>query len=205
MLLEIHPYNPQSRYINKVIDVLQNDGVIIYPTDTVYGLGCNIYSKKALKKISLIKDVDAKRHLTFICSGLQQIQEYSQGIDTAVFKILKRHLPGPYTFLFRASKIVPKLLLTKRSTIGVRWPDQIIATQVVSELGNPILSSSLYGGRDHLFDNAWEIHEEFGKQVDLVIDGGEIFAEHSTIIDFTTESPDVIRIGKGQIDWLDQI
>ncbi|MGA1721603.1 MAG: L-threonylcarbamoyladenylate synthase [bacterium] len=107
--------------------------------------------------------------------------------------------------MFRASKIVPKLLLTKRSTIGVRWPDQIIATQVVSELGNPILSSSLYSGEDHLFDNAWEIHEEFGKQVDLVIDGGEIFAEHSTIIDFTTEAPDVIRIGKGQIDWLDQI
>ena len=90
MLLEIHPYNPQSRHINQVIDVLQNDGVIIYPTDTVYGLGCNIYSKKALKKISLIKDVEAKRHLTFICSSLQQIQEYSQGIDTAVFKILKR-------------------------------------------------------------------------------------------------------------------
>ena len=169
MLLEIHPYNPQSRYINQVIDVLQNDGVIIYPTDTVYGLGCNIYSKKALKKISLIKDVDANRHLTFLCSSLQQIQEYSQGIDTAVFKILKRHLPGPYTFLFRASKIVPKLLLTKRSTIGVRWPDQIIATQIVSELGNPILSSSLYSGEDHLFDNAWEIHEEFGKQVDFCL------------------------------------
>ena len=110
-----------------------------------------------------------------------------------------------YTFLFRASKIVPKLLLTKRSTIGVRWPDQIIATQIVSELGNPILSSSLYSGEDHLFDNAWEIHEEFGKQVDLVIDGREIFAEHSTIIDFTTDVPEVIWIGKGQINWLDQI
>lgn len=205
MLLEIHPHNPQPRLIRQVVEVLQNDGVIVYPTDTVYGLGCNIYSKKALKRISLIKDVDAKRHLTFICSSQQQIQEYAQGIDTVVFKVLRRNLPGPYTFLFRASKIVPKLLLTKRSTIGVRWPDQPVATQIVSELGNPILSSSLHSGEDQLFDNAWEIHEEYGRQVDMVVDAGEIFAQHSTIIDFTDDLPEVIRLGKGPIDWLDEI
>jgi tRNA threonylcarbamoyl adenosine modification protein (Sua5/YciO/YrdC/YwlC family) len=205
MLIEIHPQNPQPRQLRQVVEVLENDGVIIYPTDTVYGLGCNIFSKKAIKRIGQIKQVDAKRHLTFICANQQQIQEYAQGIDAPIFKALRRHLPGPYTFLFKASKVVPKLLLTKRSTIGVRWPHHIIATSIVEELGNPILSSSLHSDEERLFDSAWEIHEEYGRQVDLVVDGGDIFAEHSTIIDFTAEPPEVVRQGKGPIDWLDEI
>ena len=203
MLLSINPKNPQPRLVQQVVELLENDGVIIYPTDTVYGLGCSIYSKKAMKRLHLIKKMDPKKPLTLICSNQTQIQEYTQGIETPIFKLLRKHLPGPYTFVFRASKIVPKMMLTPRSTVGFRWPDHPITLAIVGMLGHPILSSSLRISEDQLYDDPQEIHDHFKKRVDAVVDGGSIFAEHSTIIDFSQGDPILLRQGKGNSSWLE--
>ena len=203
MLLYINPKNPQPRLVQQVVELLENDGVIIYPTDTVYGLGCSIYSKKAMKRLHLIKKMYPKKPLTLICSNQTQIQEYTQGIETPIFKLLRKHLPGPYTFVFRASKIVPKMMLTPRSTVGFRWPDHPITLAIVEMLGHPILSSSLRISEDELYDDPHEIHDHFKKRVDAVVDGGSIFAEHSTIIDFSQGDPILLRQGKGNSSWLE--
>ena len=203
MLFSINPKNPQPRLVQQVVELLENDGVIIYPTDTVYGLGCSIYSKKAMKRLHLIKKMDPKKPLTLICSNQTQIQEYTQGIETPIFKLLRKHLPGPYTFVFRASKIVPKMMLTPRSTVGFRWPDHPITLAIVEMLGHPILSSSLRISEDQLYDDPQEIHDHFKKRVDGVVDGGSIFAEHSTIIDFSQGDPILLRQGKGNSSWLE--
>ena len=203
MLLSLNPQNPQLRLVQQVVELLENDGVIIYPTDTVYGLGCSIYSKKAMKRLHLIKKMDPKKPLTLICSNQTQIQEYTQGIETPIFKLLRKHLPGPYTFVFRASKIVPKMMLTPRSTVGFRWPDHPITLAIVEMLGHPILSSSLRISEDQLYDDPHEIHDYFKKRVDAVVDGGSIFAEHSTIIDFSQGDPILLRQGKGKSSWLE--
>lgn len=203
MLFSINPKNPQPRLVQQVVELLENDGVIIYPTDTVYGLGCSIYSKKAMKRLHLIKKMDPKKPLTLICSNQTQIQEYTQGIETPIFKLLRKHLPGPYTFVFRASKIVPKMMLTPRSTVGFRWPDHPITLAIVEMLGHPILSSSLRISEDQLYDDLQEIHDHFKKRVDAVVDGGSIFAEHSTIIDFSQGDPILLRQGKGNSSWLE--
>ena len=203
MLLSINPKNPQPRLVQQVVELLENDGVIIYPTDTVYGLGCSIYSKKAMKRLHLIKKMDPKKPLTLICSNQTQIQEYTQGIETPIFKLLRKHLPGPYTFVFRASKIVPKMMVTPRSTVGFRWPDHPITLAIVEMLGHPILSSSLRISEDELYDDPHEIHDHFKKRVDAVVDGGSIFAEHSTIIDFSQGDPILLRQGKGNSSWLE--
>jgi len=202
MLLSINPLNPQARLIQQVVDVLQNDGIIIYPTDTVYGLGCSIFSKKAMKRIYQIKKMNQKKPLTFICANQTEVQEYTQGIPTDVFKLLRRKLPGPYTFVFKASKIVPKMMLTPRSTVGLRWPDHPIANEIVSAFGHPILSSSLRISADELYDDPHELHEKYKKQVDLIVDGGVIFAENSTIIDFSNGNAEISRMGKGSVEWL---
>ena len=203
MLLSINPQNPKTHLVQQVVELLENDGVIIYPTDTVYGLGCSIYSKKAMKRLHQIKKMDPKKPLTLICSNQTQIQEYTQGIETPIFKLLRKHLPGPYTFVFRASKIVPKMMLTPRSTVGFRWPDHPITLAIVEMLGHPILSSSLRISEDQLYDDPHEIHDHFKKRVDAVVDGGSIFAEHSTIIDFSQGDPILLRQGKGNSSWLE--
>ena len=211
MLLSINPINPQARLIQQVVDVLKNDGVIIYPTDTVYGLGCSIFSKKAMKRLQQIKNrnehngMNPKKPLTFICANQTEVQEYTQGIPTQVFKMLRRKLPGPYTFVFKAAKIVPKMMLTPRSTVGLRWPDHAIANEIVESLGHPILSTSLRISKEELYDNPQELLEKYKDQVDLIVDGGIIFAENSTIIDFSHGEAEILRIGKGPIDWLEEI
>ena len=205
MLLSINPINLQPRLIQRVVDVLQNDGIIIYPTDTVYGLGCSIFSKKAMKRLYQIKKMNQKKPLTFICANQTEVQEYTQGIPTHVFKLLRRKLPGPYTFVFKASKIVPKMMLTPRSTVGLRWPDHPIANEIVTTFGHPILSCSLRISADELYEDPHELHEKYKKQVDLVVDGGIIFAENSTIIDFSHGEAEISRMGKGSVDWLDEI
>jgi len=202
MLLSINPINPQERLIRKVVDVLQNEGIIIYPTDTVYGLGCSIFSKRAMKRLYQIKKVNQKKPFTFICSNQTQLQKYTQGIPADVFKMLRRKLPGPYTFVFKASKIVPKMMLSPRNTLGLRWPDHPIANEIVSSFGHPILSSSLRISEDELYEDPHEIHKNYKKRVDLIVDGGSIFAENSTIIDFSSGGAKISRIGKGQVDWL---
>ena len=199
MLLSINTKNPESRLINRVVEVISKGGIIIYPTDTVYGLGCSIFDKKAMKRLYQIKKMNHKKPLTFVCSNQNEIQEYSQGIPTHVYKFLRRKLPGPYTFVFKASKIVPKMMLTPRKTVGLRWPDHPITNRIVSNLGHPILSSSLRMSEDELFEDPYDIFEKYKKKVDLIVDGGSIFAENSTIIDFSNGGAEIIRKGKGDI------
>jgi len=203
MLIRIHPDNPQPRQVEQVVSLLENDGVIIYPTDTVYGLGCSIFSKKAMKRITQIKKVDPKKPLTIICTNTSHIQEYAQGIPNDVFKVMRRILPGPYTVILKASRVIPKIMLTPRSTVGIRWPDHPIAQSIVETLGHPILSSSLRLSEAELYDDPGELHDHYESQVDAVVDGGVIYAENSTIIDFSGGDPVIARRGKGGMDWLE--
>jgi tRNA threonylcarbamoyl adenosine modification protein (Sua5/YciO/YrdC/YwlC family) len=199
MLLPIHPDNPQPRAIQQVIRVLQHDGVIIYPTDTIYGLGCDIYNTAAIERICRIKGIQPKHaQFSFICSDLSHLSDYSRSVDTPTFRLLKAALPGPYTFILEASREVPRALKTKKDTIGIRIPDHRIALELVKALGHPIMSMSLPGDDNVAYYTDPEIiHERFDNQVDIVIDGGYGGTEPSTVIDCTVSPPELIREGAG--------
>ena len=198
MLLEIHPNNPNPRHIATVVDCLKSGGIIAYPTDTIYGLGCDIFQPKAIEKIAQIKGVDpAKAQLSFVCADLSDLSKYAKSISTPLYRLLKNYLPGPFTFILPASKQVPKLLQNKKSTIGLRIPDNIIASAIVAALEHPILSASLPGEMVEDYTDPSVIHENFEKLVDIVIDGGIGGMIPSTIIDCTTDDYTVIREGPG--------
>ena len=200
MLIHIHPDNPQDRLIKQVVEVLRNGGVIIYPTDTIYGLGCDITQHKAVEKICRIKGVDPhKANLSFVCYDLSDLSHYAKQLDTSVYRTLKQYLPGPYTFILEASRQVPKILKTKKDTVGIRVPDNNIARCIVKELSNPILSASLPGEYVEEYTDAELINDKFGKQVDLVIDGGIGGITPSTIISFVSGEAEVIREGAGVV------
>jgi len=202
MLIHIHPDNPQPRLIRQVVDTLRSGGIIIYPTDTIYGLGCDISQHKAVERICRIKGVDPqKAQLSFICYDLSDLSQYAKQIATPVYRMLKQYLPGPYTFILEASKQVPKMLKSKRDTVGIRIPDNKIARCIVQELGNPILSASMPGEFVEEYTDPEIINEKFGKQVDLVIHGGIGGTVPSTIIDVTSGSPEVVREGAGIEDF----
>lgn len=198
MILQINPIHPQPRHVAKIVEILRGDGVIVYPTDTVYGLGCDIRSKKALDKVRRIKKVDNRRHLSFVFADLKAIAEYAQVNDRA-YKILRRYLPGPYTFVLQATRLVPRIVLTKRNEVGIRIPDNRICQALVAELGNPILSSSVRMPDDELLDDPREIEKMYKGQVDLVVDGGLIAPQPSSIISLLEDSPEVLRAGKGDV------
>jgi tRNA threonylcarbamoyl adenosine modification protein (Sua5/YciO/YrdC/YwlC family) len=198
MILQINPMYPQPRHISRVAQALRGDGVIIYPTDTVYGLGCDIKSKKALERVRRIKRMDNKRHLSFVFSDLKTIAEYAQVTDNA-YKILRRYLPGPYTFVLKATRLVPRIVLTKRNEVGIRIPDNRICQALVEELGNPILSSSVRMPDEQLLDDPKDIDTMYKAQVDLVIDGGVFLPEPSSVISLLDDEPEVIRKGKGDV------
>jgi len=199
MLIHIHPQDPQERLIRQVVDVLKSGGIIIYPTDTIYGLGCDIYQHKAIERICQIKGVQPqKANLSFVCYDLSDLSHYARQLTTSVYRSLKQHLPGPYTFILEASKQVPKILKTKKDTFGIRVPDNKIARYIVKELGNPILSASLPGEYVEDYTDPEIIHDRFEKRVDVVIDGGAGGIEPSTVIDFTSGEPEVLREGAGQ-------
>lgn len=199
MLIRIHPINPQERIIRQVVNVLKQGGIIIYPTDTIYGLGCDIYQHKAVERICRIKNVQPeKANLSFICYDLSDLSQYARQLDTPVYRTLKQHLPGPYTFILQASKEVPKILKTKKDTVGIRVPDNRVARCIVKDLGNPILSASLPGDFVEDYTDPEIINEKFGKQVDLVIDAGIGGMIPSTIVDFTKPEPEVLRLGAGE-------
>jgi tRNA threonylcarbamoyl adenosine modification protein (Sua5/YciO/YrdC/YwlC family) len=199
MLIRIHPENPQERHIQQVISILKQGGIIVYPTDTIYGLGCDIYQHKAIERICRIKNVQPqKANLSFICYDLSDLSHYARQLDTPVYRSLKQHLPGPYTFILQASKEVPKLLKTKKDTVGIRVPDNRIARCIVKELGNPILSTTLPGAFVEDYTDPEIIHERFEKLVDVVIDAGIGGMVPSTIVDFTKPEPEVIRAGAGE-------
>ena len=199
MLLNIHPDNPQPRLINQVVDSLKKGGIIIYPTDTIYGLGCDITQHKAIERICKIKNIDpAKAQLSFICRDLSHLSDYTKSISTPIYRVLKHYLPGPYTFILPASKQVPRILESKKSTIGLRIPDNTIAMTILEGLGNPILSTSLPGEMVEEYTDPEIMFDRFGHLVDFVINGGIGGMEPSTILDCTGHDPVIIRQGKGE-------
>jgi len=198
MLLHLHPNNPQPRNIKTIVECLLDGGVIIYPTDTIYGLGCDIFQHKAIERICQIKRVDpAKAQLSFICYDLSDLSKYTKSISTPLYRMLKNYLPGPYTFILPASKQVPKILKSQKDTIGLRVPDNTITGELVKELGHPILSSSLPGEMVEEYTDPEIIHEKFNHVVDIVVDGGIGGIVPSTVVDCTGEEPSVIRMGLG--------
>lgn len=203
MLIRIYPENPNPKAIQQVVDVLRNGGIVIYPTDTIYGLGCDITNHKAVEKICQIRGIKPeKANFSFVCHDLQNISEYVKPIDTAVFRLIKKALPGPFTFIFNASNKVPKLLSSKKKTVGIRVPDNAIAMEIVKQLGNPILSTSIRDDDDILeYSTDPElIHEKFEETVDIVIDGGYGGNIASTVVDCTTGEFTVLREGKGKLE-----
>jgi len=199
VLIQIHPENPQPRLVKQVVECLKDGGVIIYPTDTIYGLGCDINQHKAIERICKIKNIDPqKAQLSFICRDLSHLSDYTKTIDTPLYRMLKSYLPGPYTFILPASKQVPKILQSKKSTVGLRVPDNIICRHILDELGNPILSASLPGDMVEEYTDPEVIAENFGDKVDFVIDGGIGSMVPSTVIDCTTAEWTIVRQGQGE-------
>ena len=198
MLLHLHSVNPQERLLKQIAECLKGGGIIIYPTDTIYGLGCDIFNHKAIEKICKIKNVDPqKAQLSFICRDLSHLSDFTRSIDTPLYRMLKTHLPGPYTFILPASKQVPKILKSKKDTIGLRVPDNIICHSILETLGNPILSASLPGEMVEEYTDPDIIYEKFENLVDIVIDGGAGNMVPSTVVDCTTDDWKVTRQGAG--------
>ena len=196
MILHLHPKDPQPRLVRKVVDCLRDGGVIIYPTDTVYGFGCDIFQPRAVERICALKGVEPqKAQLSFICDGLSDLSRYARSIPTPVYRILRSHLPGPFTFILPASREVPRILKGRRDTIGLRVPDHPIANAIIRELAHPILSSSLPGEMVEEYTDPEIIHERFGRQVDMVVDGGPGGIGYSTVVDLTGDEPVILRQG----------
>lgn len=202
MLIHIHPENPDKRKVQLLIEALEEDAVIIYPTDTIYGIGCNIYAQKAIERICRIKNIQPKHaQFSFICKDLSEVSKYTKGISTPTFRMLKEILPGPYTCILEASREVPKILKTKKDTVGIRIPDHPISQHIIAALGNPIVSTSLPMEEDIEYLTDPEVIEEhFGHMVDYVVDGG--IGQHlaSTVIDFSSGEPELVRMGAGPFE-----
>ena len=201
MLLHLHPENPQPRNIRTIVECIQDGGIIVYPTDTIYGLGCDIFRQKAVDRICRIKNIQPqKAQFSFICHDLSDLSKYAKAISTPLYRLLKRHLPGPYTFILPASREVPKILKSKKDTVGIRIPNNQIARTIVMELGHPILSTTLPGEVVEEYTDPEVIHENFKDIVDIVVDGGPGGIVPSTVIDCTDDEPVIVREGLG--DWI---
>jgi len=198
MLFKINPINPQERLIKKVVDILKRGGIIAYPTDTFYGIGCDIMNKKSIEKIYQLKQRKKIKPFSFICSGLKHISDYAK-VSNYAYKTMKRLLPGPYTFVLEGSKLVPKIMLTNRKTAGIRVPDNQICLALVEALGNPIITTSaaLPDGTT-LYDPSL-IHDSFLHTIDVVIDGGAVPGYPSSVISLINDSPEIIRKGLGDV------
>jgi tRNA threonylcarbamoyl adenosine modification protein (Sua5/YciO/YrdC/YwlC family) len=204
MLLKINQENPQARLISRVVETLKQGGLIAYPTDTTYGLGCNIFNRRGIKNIYQIKQRDARKPFSFICSDLSDAANYAQ-VSNFAFKLMKRHLPGPYTFVLDATRIVPDSLTTRQKTVGIRIPDDQIALAIVRELGHPLVTTSAnLTGETPLHDPV-EIEASMGRMLDLVIDGGIRFGDPSTVISLIDDKIEVLREGCGDISWINQL
>jgi tRNA threonylcarbamoyl adenosine modification protein (Sua5/YciO/YrdC/YwlC family) len=201
-LLSIHPKNPEHRKITRVVEVLHNDGIIIYPTDTVYGIGCDLFNRRAVEKLCHFLQIKPnKLTLSFICSDLSNISDYVKRIDTPTFKILKKSLPGPFTYIFDASSNVPKILGVEKKTVGIRVPNHPIPLAIVSLLGHPLISASLKTSEvEEYRTDPDEIYSLFSKRVNLIIDGGAGGNVPSTVVDFTEGEPVLTRQGAGDFE-----
>lgn len=200
--IKLYPENPEEDKILQIVEVIRDGGLIIYPTDTVYGLGCDIFNNKALERLKLIKGIKGKNlNLSFICYDLSQLSEYAKHVDTPTFKLMKKCLPGPFTFILESSSKVPKILNVKKKTIGIRVPDNNIPRDIVKFLGNPIITTSIHH-EDEIVDYTTDpslIYDDFENLVDIVIDGGYGNNQPSTVIDCTGDLPEVVREGLGDI------
>lgn len=195
---QIHPDNPQGRLISQAAEIIRRGGVIAYPTDSAYALGCHLGDKKALDRIRRIRKVDDRHNFTLVCRDLSEIASYAQ-VSNAAYRLLNAHTPGPYTFILPASREVPRRLLhPKRRTIGIRVPEHPIVQALLTELGEPLLSTTLIlPGEDRPMTDAQDIREALGKELDLIIDGGHCGIEPTTVVDLTGDQPVVVRVGKG--------
>lgn len=205
MLLRIYEENPNPKAIREVVDCLKRGGVIIYPTDTVYGIGCDINNQRAVERICQIRNIQKdKAQFSFICSDLSHISEYASRIDNSTFKLMKHLLPGPYTFILNCTNKVPKLFQSKKRTVGIRIPNHSIPLAIVKELGNPIMTASVHDP-DDLIEYTTDpslIYERFENKVDIVIDGGYGGVEGSTVLNCADGEVEIIRVGKGPVDEL---
>ncbi|MEZ4599252.1 MAG: L-threonylcarbamoyladenylate synthase [Syntrophotaleaceae bacterium] len=204
MLLSLNPENPQLRLINRIVDCLKQGGVIAYPTDTIYGLGCDIFNKKGVKRLYQLKQRDPRKPFSFICADLSDISNYAQ-VSNFSFKIMKRYLPGPYTFILEATRIVPDILTTRQKTVGIRIPANPIALSIVQNLGHPLVTTSVnVSGEEPYYDPA-QIEADLGKQLDIVVDGGIVMGEPSTVISLVEDRIEVLRQGSGSTSWIHQL
>jgi tRNA threonylcarbamoyl adenosine modification protein (Sua5/YciO/YrdC/YwlC family) len=201
VLLEINPINPEQRKIDRVVDLLRQGGVIAYPTDTIYGIGCDITNKKAIERVYQIKQWPKHKPFSFICSDLKNISQYAK-VSNYAYKTMRRLLPGPYTFILAGSNQVPKMMLTKRKTAGIRVPAHPICQSLINTLGNPVISTSAATPEGELFSEPWLIDDYFGKRIDLVIDGGPVPGEPSSVVSLIGDEPDVLRAGLGDVSSL---
>lgn len=200
MILEINPDHPQPYQISRVAASLKDGRVIAYPTDTTYGIGCSIFSKKSIERIYLMKQRDRRKPFSIICSSLSEISRYAQ-VSNSAFKIIKRLLPGPYTFVFEATREVPDLLLTRQKTVGIRIPDNRICIDLVTELGNPIITTSANLSGEEPEGDPRTIAETFGSQLDYVIDGGILATDVSSVVSLIGATPEILRVGLGDVSW----
>jgi tRNA threonylcarbamoyl adenosine modification protein (Sua5/YciO/YrdC/YwlC family) len=198
MLININQQNPQQRLIQKVVDILKSGGVVVYPTDTYYGIGCDIMNKRAIERIYQIKQRNKSKPFSFICSGLKNISHYAK-VSNYAYKTMKRLLPGPYTFILEGSKLVPKIMLTKRKTAGIRVPDNPICLALVKGLGNPVITTSATRPDGTIFHDASLVHDYFGNRIDAVVDGSIVPGQPSSVILLIDDIPEVIRKGMGDV------
>lgn len=198
MLIKVNPFNPQPRLIQRAVAILTRGGIIVYPTDTNYGIGCDILNKKAIERIYQLKQRDKSKPFSFICSELKNISHYAK-VSNYAYKTMKRLLPGPYTFILEGSKLVPKIMLTKRKTAGIRVPDHQICLELVKGLGNPIITTSATMPDGSTLNDPFLIHELFGNRIDLVIDGEMVPGKPSSVISLINDLPEVIRKGMGDV------
>jgi tRNA threonylcarbamoyl adenosine modification protein (Sua5/YciO/YrdC/YwlC family) len=200
MILEINAENPQPRLINRVVALLQEGGIVAYPTDTTYGIGCSIFNKRGIERIYLLKRREKKKPFSFICSDISDVARYAK-VSNYAFKLLKRYLPGPYTFVLAASNVVPDLLVTKQKSVGIRIPANKICLEIVQQLGHPIITTSAnISGEEPIGDPA-KVERELGKKLDLVIDGGILSADVSSVVSLINDTPVVLRKGIGDVSW----
>ncbi|MDY6910046.1 MAG: L-threonylcarbamoyladenylate synthase [Thermodesulfobacteriota bacterium] len=199
MILEVNPRHPEPRKIDKISEVLANGGIIAYPTDTYYGIGCDLFNKQSIEKIYQLKRRSPLQPFSFICSDLKNISEYAQ-VTNYAYKTMKRLLPGPYTFILEGSKLVPKIMLTKRRTVGIRVPDHPICLAIVEALGHPVISTSATDPEDgRILETPQEIKDKLGHALDLIVDGGIVSGTPSSVISLIDDAPEILRQGAGDV------
>jgi len=201
MLLKINTFQPQPRHIQEVVERLEKGDIIAYPTDSMYAIGCSILDKKAINQLYRIKAEDKRKPLSFLCDSIRMASQYVV-ISNNAYRIMKRVTPGPYTFILEAQNIVPKIMLTKRHTVGIRIPENTICLDLVKGLGNPVISTSIHLRYGENLQDPQNIHNRLKGMIDMVIDGGEIFPSESTVIDLTGPTPELVREGAGEVSMI---